>query len=138
MSYIEEAYLSFSIPFYSESERQKQNVPKKIYAIDNGIINLMSLGGQEIFNKYLENQVYLDLRRQGKEIYFYNTQEGYEVDFVSVDRAGHRELIQVTLNMSDEKTAEREQRALKSAQNELGIPGRIITLNDYLRCLGEL
>jgi len=133
MSYIEDAFLVFTIPFYSESERTKQNIPKKIYAIDNGLVNANSLGINELHNKFLENQVYLDLRRQNKNIYFYNTADGFEVDFVAVDKDGSRELIQVTLDMSDPKTAEREQRALTQAEKELGIKGRIITLKDYLR-----
>lgn len=34
--------------------------------------------------------------------------------------------------MSDPKTAQRERRALQAAQDELKIPGRILTLRDYL------
>jgi predicted AAA+ superfamily ATPase len=54
-----------------------------------------------------------------------------EVDFVTVDKEGARELIQVTWDMSDPKTAERELRALEQAERELGIKGRIITGRDY-------
>lgn len=133
MRYLEDAFLVFSVPFYSESERSKQNIPKKIYAVDNGLIHANSLGTNAIQNKFLENQVYLDLRRQGKDIYFYNTNDGFEIDFVAVAKDGSRELIQVTLDMSDPKTAEREQRALLLAENELGIKGRIVTLRDYLK-----
>lgn len=135
MEYIEDAFLVFAIPFYSESERAKQNIPKKIYAVDNGLINANSLGINSIQNKFLENQVYLDLRRQGKDVYFYNTNDGFEVDFVAVAKEGSRELIQVTLDMSDPKTALRERRALTQAENELGIKGRIVTLRDYLKDL---
>ena len=67
------------------------------------------------------------------DVYFYNTKDGFEVDFVAVTKDGSRELIQVTLDMSDPKTAKREQRALEQAKNELGIKGRIITLRDYLK-----
>lgn len=133
MEYIEDAFLSFTVPFYSESERKKQNIPKKIYAIDNGLVNANLLGTNDTYNKFLENQVYLDLRRQGKDIYFYHTDDGFEVDFVAVDKDGSRELIQVTWDMSDPKTLEREQRALEQAEKELGVSGKIITLNDYLR-----
>jgi len=133
MEYIEDAFLVFSVPFYSESERTKQNIPKKIYAVDNGLVNANSLGINDLHNKFLENQVYLDLRRQGKDIYFYNTADGYEIDFVAVAKDGSRELIQVTVDMSDPKTSEREQRALEQAETELGIKGRIITLKDYLK-----
>lgn len=133
MAYIEDAFLVFPIPFYAESERKKQNMIKKIYVIDNGLMNVHSLGIHDINNKFLENQVYLDLRRQGKDIYFYHTKQGFEIDFVSVDKEGGRELIQVTVDMSDPKTAKREERALEEAQKELGMPGRIITLKSYLK-----
>lgn len=134
LEYIEDAFLVFAIPFYSESARIKQNVPKKIYAVDNGLVNANSLGTNDLLNKFLENQVYLDLRRQGKNLYFYKTKDDYEVDFIAVDKDGSRELIQVALHLDDMKIAEREQRALQQAEKELGIKEkRIITLKEYLR-----
>jgi len=51
---------------------------------------------------------------------------------------GERELIQVTWDMSDPKTADREQRALDQAERELGIKGRIITSRDYSVRLTEI
>ena len=74
---------------------------------------------------------FFELRRQGKNIYYYHTQGGYEIDFVTVDQNGERELIQVTWDMSDPKTLERETRAIEQAEKELGIRGRIITSRDY-------
>jgi hypothetical protein len=133
LEYLEDAYLAFTVPFYTESARKKQNRPKKIYVIDNGLVNATSLGTNDIYNKFLENQVYLDLRRQGKDIYFYNTTDGYEIDFVTVDKDGTRELIQVIFDMTEQKVAQREQRALDQAKEELGINGRIITMQDYLK-----
>lgn len=109
------------------------DIPKKIYVVDNGLINANALGANDIYNKFLENQVYLDLRRQGKDIYFYNTANGFEVDFVTLDKKGTRELIQVSVDMNDPKTAARKRRALAEAEQELGIQGRIITLKDYLK-----
>jgi len=95
------------------------------------LVNAYSLKIKDLNHKFLENQVYLDLRRQGKSIFYYHTKDGYEVDFVTVDKSGERELIQVTWDMNDPKTAEREQRALENAEKELGINGRIITSRDY-------
>ena len=83
--------------------------------------------------KDVENQLYLDLRRQGKDIYFYNTSDGYEIDFVTIDKAGVKEIIQVVWDINDPKTLEREQRALVQAEKELGCVGKIITSKDYLR-----
>lgn len=132
MDYLEDAYLTFSVPLYSESARERQTIPKKIYAIDNGLINASALVIKDIYNKFLENQIYLDLRRKGNDVYFYNTKSGYEVDFVSISKDGKSEIIQVTWDMSDPETKKREMRALKQAQEELEMPGKIITLKDYL------
>ncbi len=131
VNYIEDAFLIFNVPIYSESVRAQHTTPNKIYAIDNGLINAFSLKIKDIYHKLLENQVYLDFRRQGKDIFYYNTKDGYEIDFVTVDKGGERELIQVTWDMADPNTAEREQRALDQAQQELGIKGRIITSKEY-------
>tara|TARA_B100000989_G_scaffold289271_2_gene260894 strand:+ start:9280 stop:10539 length:1260 start_codon:yes stop_codon:yes gene_type:complete len=137
MEYLEDAFLVFTVPFYAESERVKQNRTKKIYAIDTGLINAMALSVNDLYNKCFENLIYLDLRRAGKQVYYYETKAGYEVDFVAVSSDGTRELIQVTWDMSDATTAEREQRALDSAEAELGLKGRIITPQAYLAALVE-
>jgi uncharacterized protein len=131
LDYIEDAFLIFKVQVYSESIRAQHTKPSKIYVIDNGLINAFSLKIKDIYHKFLENQVYLDLRRQDKDIFYYNTKDGYEVDFVTVDKNGERELIQVTWDASDPKTFEREERALNQAEQELGIKGRIITSRDY-------
>jgi uncharacterized protein len=133
MDYIEDAYLAFTVPLYSESTRAKQNSPKKVYAVDSGLIYATSMKIKDIYGKLLENLVYLDLRREGRDIYFYTTSGGYEVDFVTVDKSGEREIIQVAWDVKNPVTLEREQRALQQAEQELGIPGRLISLRDYLR-----
>ena len=133
MSYIEDAYLAFSVPQYSESIRARQTTPKKIYAVDSGLININSLKITDLYGKLFENQIYLDLRRQGKEIYFYTTKDGYEIDFITIDKTGQREMLQIAWDLSSPAVLEREQRALKQAESELGFSGQIISVKDYLR-----
>jgi uncharacterized protein len=135
LDYLQDAFLIFAVPIYSASEREKQNKPKKIYAADIGLINAVGINPEESYGKLFENLVYLDLRRQHKEIYFYQTCDGYEIDFVAISQNGEKELIQVAFETWDSKTLEREQRALTQAEKELGIPGRIITVRDYLKAL---
>lgn len=131
LDYLEDAFLIFNVPLYSESTKAQHTTSNKIYAIDSGLINALSLKAKDLYHKFLENQVYLDLRRQGKNIFYYKTQDGYEIDFVTIDKKGERELIQVTWDMSDPKVYQREQRALDQAEKELGIKGRIILGKDY-------
>lgn len=131
LDYLENAFLIFRVRIYSESIRVQQTSSSKIYLIDNGLIHARAVRIKDIYNKYLENQVHLDLRKQGKDVFYYKTAKGYEVDFVTVDKNEECELIQVTWDMDDPKTAEREQRALAQAEQELGIKGRIITHKEY-------
>lgn len=130
--YIEDAFLIFGVSHYHESERIVQNTPKKIYAIDTGLIQAVSLGVNDLYGKLFENLVYLDLRRQRKKIYYYRTQENYEVDFITVDLSGNRECLQVCWDETSEKTLEREMRGLLAVERELGIKGRLITPREYL------
>jgi predicted AAA+ superfamily ATPase len=76
IDFLEDAFLLFKVKAYSESIRAQHTTPYKIYVIDNGLINAFSLKVKDLHGKFLENQVYLDLRRSGKEVYFYHTQNG--------------------------------------------------------------
>lgn len=140
LEYLEDAFLIYTVPIFTESLRVLETTPKKIYAVDNGLINASTFNLSLNFGKMLENQVYLDLRRQKKEIFYYTTTDGYEIDFITKDRMGQYEMIQVVWDQKDQATMEREGRALKSAEKELGIKGRIIDWEGYLQwfCSSEL
>ena len=133
LDYIEDAFLAFRVPLFSESVRKKQLRPQKIYIVDNGLAYVNQLSISKNYGNMFENQVYLDLRRDGKKVSYYLTEKGgYEIDFVVENQDGSLELQQVVYDTSDLKTLEREQRALKQAKEELGIEGRIITPEDYV------
>jgi predicted AAA+ superfamily ATPase len=132
LSYIEDAYLIFTVPLYAESVRKVQSNPKKIYAIDNGVVRASSLRLTKNEGRSFENLVYLDLRRQGHEIYYYLTQNGHEVDFLTRDLTGQLHLYQVASDATDSQTRQREMRALEEAQKELGIKGMLITKDNYI------
>jgi predicted AAA+ superfamily ATPase len=133
LEYIEDAFLIHAVPVFTESLRVLETTPKKIYAVDNGLINATTFNLSSNFGKLLENLVYLDLRREKKEIFYYVTAEGYEIDFIAKDREGGYEILQVVWDQSDHAAFERENRALKAAEKELGIPGKIIDWDTYLR-----
>lgn len=133
LTYLEDAFLIFPVPIFTQSLRQAQTNPKKIYAIDNGLIAANTFNLSDNLGKLLENQFYLDLRRQGKKIFYYQTSDGYEIDFVTQDQQGKYELIQVVWETDDPLTLEREERALHQAETELGFPGTLIDYTTYLR-----
>src|SRR3989338_8126796 len=55
LSYLEDAFLIFSVPIFTESLRHMQTTPKKIYGIDNGLIIANTFNLSENFGKLFEN-----------------------------------------------------------------------------------
>ncbi len=135
LMYLEDAYLIFPVSLFSESLRQVQSNPRKIYVIDTGLTQAYTLSLNKNYGHLFENMVFLDFKRQGAKIYYYLTQERYEVDFLIEDRQGHRKLYQVCWNTEDPDTLARETRALEAAKKELKIPGELITPRSYLEGL---
>lgn len=131
LDYIEDAYLCFRVPLFTESIRQQQSNPKKIYAVDPGLARIYMLGKLDNLGRLFENLVYLDLRRQGCKIYYYLTQERYEIDFLAQYPDGKHKLLQVVVDTNDQETLTRETRALAAAEKELGLQGKLITLENY-------
>ena len=112
ISYLENSWLIFTLNIYDYSVKRQQIAPKKIYGIDLGMLNAVGFQFSPNTGKLLENLVFLALRRQTSEIYYYNSPEKYEVDFYLPES---RQLIQVTQHMNNPATREREFRAIKSA-----------------------
>lgn len=133
MAYIEDAFLIFSVPIFSESIRKIQTNPKKIYAVDNGLIVANRLSISNTIGNLFENLIYLDLRRENKQVWYYLTASGHEVDFVTKNLAGDYELIQVIWDINHSETYKREKRSLEEAEKELGIKGKILTAQEYLK-----
>lgn len=132
LSYVEDAYLLFAIPHFTESIREMQTTPKKVYAVDSGLLIANTFNLSDNYGKLFENLIYLDLRRQGREIFYYKTKNGFEVDFIATRKDAKPKLIQVAWNLDDPDTRLREERALKDAEQELGIKGKILDFATYL------
>ena len=71
----------------------------------------------------MENLVFLALRRETRGIYYYTSPEGYEVDFYLPES---RQLIQVTQQMANPDTREREFRAIEAAVRNLKVQSALI------------
>lgn len=131
LGYIHDSYLCFPVPLFTHSIRRQNTNPRKMYAIDTGLIFTKIFLKDKNFGSLFENLIFLDLKRKGNDIYYYITQSGFEIDFVVVDLKGKSSLYQVCWDTSDPKTFDREKRALLEAQKELGVKGQIITKENY-------
>lgn len=112
IDYMENSWLVFALNLFDFSVKRQQIAPKKIYCIDCGLSNAVGFSFSQNTGRLLENLVFLALRQQSKEIYYYTTPGGFEVDFYIPEQ--HR-LVQVTQNLENPLVREREIRALADA-----------------------
>lgn len=131
LSYFEEAYALFCVPIYAFSQQVQQVNPKKIYAVDPGIISAYSIKPDFEHAARLENAVFCALRRMYKQIFYYHTETKQEVDFVTVSETGELSLYQVCLDISQQETREREVQALLQAMQELEQKFGFLITGDY-------
>lgn len=131
LSYFSDAYLLFTMDAYGFSIREQIKSPKKVYVIDTGMARATAFGLSENTGHYIENIVFLELKRREKKLFYYRTANGLEVDFAIQEGNRLTELIQVARDMKDEKTRARELKALLKAMEETRITsGTIITHED--------
>jgi predicted AAA+ superfamily ATPase len=138
LEHLSDAFLVFPINVFRRSFKARQVNPRKIYAIDPGLVRAMSHVAAVDYGVRLENMVYLELRRRltadfDGAISYYTTAAGREVDFVvgDPDEGSVKQLIQVCASIKEPGTREREVRALAEAMGELGLTESVVvTLHD--------
>ena len=131
LSFLDDAYLIFPVSIYSESERVRQSNPRKIYAVDTGLVHATAHRARPDWGHLLENLVFLDLRRRGLDVAYYRTKRGGEVDFVVSRDHGRPALVQACADLDAPSTRRREIESLTTAMTELGLrEGTIVTLHD--------
>lgn len=129
INYLENTYLLGQLNKYDYKAGVQIRSPKKIYFIDNAIIRKIGFSVSENLGELLENIIYIQLKRLGNDVFYYN--ENGECDFVVRQGAAITDAIQVTLDMSDEKTRTREINGVVEAMDKFNLnSGTIITL-DY-------
>lgn len=103
ISHLEQSYLISLVPMFDSSLKKQAVNPKKIYAIDMGLVasNVSRIKGDE--GHKLENMVYNALRLKYKEIY-YHKRNG-ECDFITIDKGTITQAFQVCLELNMDNRA---------------------------------
>jgi hypothetical protein len=130
LEHLSDAYLFFEVPIHTRSERARMVNPRKVYAIDTGLVRACSRSFRPDWGRLLENQVFAVLRREYPKIEYYRTKAGHEVDFIVTGNDGRKRLIQVAADISENSTRKRELGALTEAMLEChNHHASVITLN---------
>lgn len=128
IGYLETSWLLFVVNRYAFSVKKQQIANKKIYCVDTGLTKSVAFAFSKNSGRFLENIVFLSLRRQCTDIYYYKTKKDREVDFYLPRQ---KIFIQVSQSIEDVETRERETSALLEAMEEVGkSSGYIVTENE--------
>lgn len=129
LEYVQNIYLALTLQKYDNSLINKELGEKKIYSIDIGLNNATEFRFSDDIGKSLENAVFLELKRKEFDIYYYRTSKS-ECDFLVFDKNTISDVIQVTFDMSDENTKNREIKGLIEACRNFDLKsGTIITFD---------
>lgn len=106
LKYMSDALLVYEVPFFDTKWKKIFDKFSKIYSFDHNTKLVRNSWYDIWYWKYLENYVYLTLKRMGREV-FVGKIDDKEVDFIA-QRNGKTIYVQVSYVISDEKVFARE------------------------------
>ena len=127
---LENVFLFFKIDLFSFSVKKQIYNPSKIYSVDSALSNAIAFKFSENIGHIYENIVFIELQRKNKEVFYWKSKRGREVDFVIKSGLKIDEAIQVCFSFTDKKTRDRELESLLSAKNELNVDNLVMITED--------
>lgn len=128
LSFLEQCYLFFFVPKFNYSAKAQSVNPKKVYCIDTGMIQNVTLSTNADIGRMLENAVFIELRRRVKNIWYY-AEAAFECDFLYGHDVAPEYAVQVCYVLTNENR-EREVRGLVETSKKFGgLRPLIVTFN---------
>lgn len=126
-SYLEQSYLLTFVPMFDYSVKKQNINPKKVYAVDTGLVEVSMPKFKKEEGHKLENLVFLSLRRQTKDIYYFAGKG--ECDFILLEKGSITKAIQVCYELNADNL-DRELSGLFEAMKSFDLDhGTIVTFN---------
>jgi len=116
MQYMVDSYLVFQVHRYDPSVRKQIHSKKKMYVVDQGLIETISFKFSQDRGRILENIVLVELMRRGKLVHYFRN--GYEWDGYNISLA-----IQVTqtLGLNEKREIDGLMKTVKANRLEEGL-----------------
>jgi predicted AAA+ superfamily ATPase len=126
LGYYEQSYLFFYLKKYDFSVKKQIMNPKKVYTIDQAFAHRMGFNFSENKGRILENIVFLELLRRGKEVFYYVGKN--ECDFLIKEGLQITQAIQVVHTLNAENL-EREFNGLQEAMRTYNLMRGLLITN---------
>ncbi len=128
LHYYESSYLLYFLRKFDYSVKKQVMNSRKAYVVDNAIARRLGFRFSENKGRLLENAVFVELQRRGKEVYYFSGI--HECDFLVKENLDITEAIQVTAELNVHNF-DREMGGLTEAMKKFNIPkGTLIVLQE--------
>ena len=128
LSYLEQSYLFFFVPKFSYSAKAQSISPKKVYCIDTGMIQDVTLSLNGDIGRLFENAVFIELRRHTKNIWYY-AESSFECDFLYGQNIVPEIALQVCYKLTNENREREVQGLIKTVKKISNLKLFIVTFN---------
>jgi len=122
IDFLQSSYAVYTTSLFTENTREQNRNPRKIYTLDTGLKNILSISSN--YGRTLENIVFLHLRRKFNRIFYYKGKQ--EIDFCIIDNDEKINLINVSFEITTKSTYEREINSLIEGMKFFGLNTAII------------
>jgi len=132
--YFEDAYLVFFLKRFSFKVKEQEKSPRKVYAIDTGLANVLGFRFSRNLGRLAENIIFVELLRKktlgenNLEFYYWRNSQNKEVDFIIKENLKVTKALQICWEINRPQTRTREIKPLLKVMEKLKIDkGFIIT-----------
>ncbi|MCB4790786.1 MAG: ATP-binding protein [Elusimicrobia bacterium] len=116
---LEGVFLFFRLDIFDYSIKRQIFNPSKTYMVDHALSSAVGFKVFDNNSRIYENIVYTELLRNNKEVYYWKSKAGKEVDFLVREGTNISSAIQVSFSVKDKKTRERELSAMSECIDTL-------------------
>lgn len=128
LSFLEQSYLFSFVPKFDYSAKAQSVNPKKVYCIDTGMIQNVTLSATKDLGRMFENAVFIELRRRTKNIWYYS-EAAFECDFLYGSGNLPENAIQACYELTNENREREVRGVVNTCKKFPNVKPLIVTFN---------
>lgn len=128
LSFLEQSYLFSFVPKFDYSAKAQSVNPKKVYCIDTGMIQNVTLSATKDLGRMFENAVFVELRRRTKNIWYYS-EAAFECDFLYGSGNLPENAIQACYELTNENREREVRGVVNTCKKFPNVKPLIVTFN---------
>lgn len=128
LSFLEQSYLFSFVPKFDYSAKAQSVNPKKVYCIDTGMIQNVTLSATKDLVRMFENAVFIELRRRTKNIWYYS-EVAFECDFLYGSGNLPENAIQACYELTNENREREVRGVVNTCKKFPNVKPLIVTFN---------